>query len=546
MSENKASVEIATSIVSDQLPFRRWLYSWLLDPNIEGNYQKSIDSFIALLIVGNLFALLLEQVPGILEPNRHLFHWFDIVSVIIFTIEYSLRLYLAAEDREFNAGRFPRLRYMSSPFALIDLVAIAPFYLAAVVNVDLRVLRALRLLRILKLFRLVIPACKEFAALNRGRSFRQKIHALVWPGQQYGGKLQEYFDTFIVVWVLISVVAVVMESVESVHFLLNVEFVVLDMLAVAVFTTEYMMRIYSVVEEPGYKHAVLGRIRFAKSGMAIVDFLAVVPFFLEALLHHLFDLRFLRVFRLLRLLKLTRYTGATGTLLVVIKREWPVMGASCFIMLLLVVLTASLGYLFEHEAQPDKFENIPTSIYWAVITLASVGYGDISPVTPAGRAMTIVLALLGIGIFAIPAALLSSAFSDQLRIERDALQQEMLEMLGDGVISEEERRIIDAEAKRLHLSKEEVERLLERAKREYEVKHGGAPASVDGAGMGFSMADIVGQPQMAAQYYREMLARICQLRLAVQSKPGSELQADTLTPLERDVWHRISAEMGKR
>ena len=219
MSENKASVEIATSIVSDQLPFRRWLYSWLLDPNIEGNYQKSLDRFIALLIVGNLCALLLEQVPGILEPNRHLFHWFDIVSVIIFTIEYSLRLYLAAEDREFNAGRFPRLRYMSSPFALIDLVAIAPFYLAAVVNVDLRVLRALRLLRILKLFRLVIPACKEFAGLNRGRSFRQKIHALVWPGQQYGGKLQEYFDTFIVVWVLISVVAVVMESVESVHFL---------------------------------------------------------------------------------------------------------------------------------------------------------------------------------------------------------------------------------------------------------------------------------------------------------------------------------------
>ena len=123
MSENKASVEIATSIVSDQLPFRRWLYSWLLDPNIEGNYQKSLDRFIALLIVGNLCALLLEQVPGILEPNRHLFHWFDVVSVVIFTIEYGLRLYLAAEDPEFNAGRFPRLRYMSSPFALIDLAA---------------------------------------------------------------------------------------------------------------------------------------------------------------------------------------------------------------------------------------------------------------------------------------------------------------------------------------------------------------------------------------------------------------------------------------
>ena len=147
----------------------------------------------------------------------------------------------------------------------------------------------------------------------------------------------------------------------------------------------------------------------------IIDILAVLPFFLEAFLHHLFDLRFLRVFRLLRLLKLTKYTGSTKTLYTVIKREWPVMSASVFIMMLLVILTASLGYLFEHEAQPDKFENIPASIYWAVITLASVGYGDLYPVTPVGRMMTIILALLGIGIFAIPAAILSSAFSDQLR-----------------------------------------------------------------------------------------------------------------------------------
>ena len=83
-------------------------------------------------------------------------------------------------------------------------------------------------------------------------------------------------------------------------------------------------------------------------------------------------------------------------------------------MILLVVMTASLGYLLEHDAQPDKYENIPTSIYWAVITLASIGYGDIYPVTPIGRAMTVVMAFAGIGIFAIPAAILASAFSDEL------------------------------------------------------------------------------------------------------------------------------------
>jgi len=78
--------------------------------------------------------------------------------------------------------------------------------------------------------------------------------------------------------------------------------------------------------------------------------------------------------------------------------------------------------LFEHDAQPDKFENIPQSIYWSVVTLASVGYGDISPITPMGRVMTVVMALLGIGIFAVPAAVLSSSFNDQIHSDREALQ----------------------------------------------------------------------------------------------------------------------------
>ena len=133
----------------------------------------------------------------------------------------------------------------------------------------------------------------------------------------------------------------------------------------------------------------------------------------------LVDLRFLRVFRLARLLKLKRGSDATAVLVKVVVREWPVMGAATFIMMLLLVLTASLGYLFEYDAQPEKFENIPTSIYWAVITLVSVGSGDISPVTVLGRALKIVLAFIGIGILALPASLLSSAFSYQLHKELD-------------------------------------------------------------------------------------------------------------------------------
>lgn len=516
------------------LTVRRWMHAWLLDTHIEGNFQKTIDRFIAALIIANLFALLFEHVPGVYEPNKAWFHFFDVVSVAIFSVEYLVRLYLAPEDEEFKGSRYPRLAYFFSPFAIIDLLAIAPFYLTMFLTVDLRVLRALRLLRMFKLLRVLIPAVKEFLRVNRGRTLRQKVHALVWPSE-YGGRLHEYFDTFIVMWVVISVVAVVLESVESLHLILNLEFIILDTVAVSIFTVEFMMRAYSAPEEPKFGGSVAGRFNFMKAPGSIIDMLAILPFFLEALLHHLLDLRFLRVFRLMRLLKLTRYTGATKTLATVLRREWPVLGASAFVMLLLVVLTASLGYLFEHDAQPDKFENIPQSIYWAVVTLASVGYGDISPVTPMGRTMTIILALLGIGIFAIPAALLSSAFTDQLRIERESLQNELFDMLADGAISGEEQEIIDAEAKRLHLNKDEVDRLIEKARRQRESTSNHAL---------MSMPQLIEQPVAAVERYRELLSQMRQLAHLGNREGMDDLieSPGRATDFEREIWKRLCAE----
>ena len=507
---------------------RRWLFNWLLNGEIEGNYSALIERWVAILIIANLLALVFEHVPAIYQSYAQWFHIFDVVSVGIFTLEYLMRLYLAPEDKEFKGSSLPRLAYFKSPFALIDLIAILPFYLAAFIQVNLRMLRALRLLRIFKLFRILIPAYREFQQLNAGRSFRQKLHALIWPSE-YGGRLHEYFDTFIMVWVVVSVLAVVLESVGSINYILNLEFIILDTIAVAVFTLEYLLRIYTVVESPEHKHAFFGRFKYARSGSALIDLLAVLPFFLEAFLHHLVDLRFLRVFRLIRLLKLTKYTGSTSSLFTVIKREWPVMSSAVFIMMLLVVLTASLGYLFEHEAQPDKFENIPASIYWAVITLASVGYGDIYPVTIAGRAMTMILAVLGIGIFAIPAAILASAFSDQLRIERETLMNELYVMLSDGHLSEEEKEILDREAKRLHLSQDEVNRLIDRVQRERELVQDQK---------GISIERLAKDPNLALERFRELAGQVKQIALMgnVDELREKLESSDRSTALEKKIW----------
>jgi len=244
----------------------------------------------------------------------------------------------------------------------------------------------------------------------------------------------------------------------------------IDTVSFSIFALEYVCRWIAAPENPTWRHKGLPRLAFMRSPQAVIDLLAILPFLLERFLPWPIDLRFLRVFRLLRLLKLTRYTSATSTLYKVVRREGQVIFASVFVMILLVVLTASIGYLFEHQAQPDKFENIPQSIYWAVVTLASVGYGDISPVTPMGRALTVVLSLLGIGIFAIPAGLLASAFTDQLRIDRETLKHKLLQAMEHGQLDPKAKEWLSAETERLHLSEEDARRLMDEARENIEAR----------------------------------------------------------------------------
>ena len=233
-----------------------------------------------------------------------------------------------------------------------------------------------------------------------------------------------------------------------------------------------------------------------------------------------------------RLLKLTRGNDATATLVKVLSREWPVISASAFIMILLVVMTASLGYLLEHDAQPDKYENIPTSIYWAVITLASIGYGDIYPVTPIGRAMTVVMAFAGIGIFAIPAAILASAFSDELVKEREVLKADLYDIMKDGKVSTDELEFIRAEAKRLHLSIEEVNALVRQIQQEMEREANFANMPIH---------QIAAKPELAVEHYKTLLSNIRQLGILMDPAEFERMRVanNRLTPDEMALWEKI-------
>ena len=447
-----------------------FIHRQLFDFDQPGGFAARLDYLIAVLILVSVTAIILEHV----EPIYHRYAWWfdtlDRVLIGVFTIEYLLRLATAPHDPQFAGSRFPRLRYVFSFYALVDLLAIAPAYVAGFIafNADeMRLLRLLRLMRIFKLSRHLVPAWREFQSLNRHRSVRAKLYALLEP-TGHSGRLHAYVDNFVIFWVVLSIVSVILHSIESFADMFAIEFLIVDTIAFSVFTVEYLARLYTAPERPELKGLRWKRLAYARTPSSLIDLIAILPTLLELLWPNDMDLRFLRVFRLMRLLKLTRYTSAAVTLYNVIARERQVIVAAGFVMLLLVVLTASMGYLFEHEAQPDKFENIPQSIYWAVVTLASVGYGDISPVTPMGRALTVVLALIGIGIFAIPAGLLASAFSDQLRIDREAFKQRLLQAYEGGESNARARELIAAETERLHLSPDDVVRLTAEAKAEFE------------------------------------------------------------------------------
>jgi len=441
---------------------RAAVFSTLFEVDGKSRVAKQLDSFITWLIIANLLALVIEHIPTLYATHEASFGLFDRISIYIFTLEYVLRLFAAGGDPRYQGKRFASLRFAVTPFALIDILVIAPYWLhlLGILDLDLRVLRALRLLRLLKLLRDFVPAVQEFRKANAERTLRQKVDALM-NDTPTSGRLHHQLDLIFIIFIITSVAAVFLETIPLVHDPLKVEFYWFDTIAIAVFTIEYLLRLYAAPEREPHHSALSGRFSFVKKPSSLIDLVAILPYYLQFLFA--VDLRFIRVLRVLRVLKLTRYNTALSTFAMVLKREKRAFSAAMFITVLITILSGAIVYEFEHAAQPEKFDTMPRAMYWAVITLASVGYGDISPVTPIGQAFTMVLAILGIGIVALPAGILGSAFSDQLHQQREQMLKAVEDAFADGILTEDEERMLEEERIRLHLSEEQFEKLKQRA-----------------------------------------------------------------------------------
>ena len=148
--------------------------------------------------------------------------------------------------------------------------------------------------------------------------------------------------------------------------------------------------------------------------MAIIDLLAILPAFLPFIGIDLRVLRSLRVFRIIRIAKLGRYSRALQMIAQAFKSKREHLITSAFFMLVLILIAASLMYYAERDAQPDHFDSIPSAMWWSVVTLTTVGYGDVYPVTPVGRLLAAVMAILGVGMVALPTSILGAGFIEQM------------------------------------------------------------------------------------------------------------------------------------
>ena len=228
------------------------------------------------------------------------------------------------------------------------------------------------------------------------------------------GDLSWYVDAFIVTLILLNVVAVILVSMEPIWIKFKSYFLLFEYFSVLVFTIEYLLRLWTANLDPTYEKPVVGNIKYAFTPLAIVDLLAVLPFYLPFFGVDLRLLRFLRIFRVFRLLKLARYMAALDLINRVISKKKEELVISFILTGFLLIVASTFMYYVENNAQPDKFSSIPETMWWGIITITSVGYGDVYPITPLGRFLGGIIAIIGIGLVALPTGILAAGFSNEL------------------------------------------------------------------------------------------------------------------------------------
>jgi len=228
------------------------------------------------------------------------------------------------------------------------------------------------------------------------------------------------FIKFIYGLIILNVVSLIVGSYKEIREMNTSYLDAFEVFSVIVFTIEYLLRLWTADQDERYKGGSFRkRLSFMYSTFGLIDLIAILPFYLPLIIP--FDLRIvriLRITRLIRIFKLGRYSNSLKTINSVLKETRSQLGITLFIAFIMLVLASTLMYYIEGEVQPLKFASIGHSFWWAVATLTTVGYGDVYPVTAMGKLLSGAIALIGVGIVALPTGIISSAFVEKIQKQK--------------------------------------------------------------------------------------------------------------------------------
>ena len=264
---------------------------------------------------------------------------------------------------------------------------------------------------------------------------------------------------FMVTLIFASAIALVLTSEPSLERRYGEIFVLLEAGASLVFLLEYLLRLWSCPEGKPDQAAWRSRIRYVFSLMGLVDLASFLPFFFLLAGHE--ETPAMMLLQLMRLIKLTRYSPAFRLLADVLKDEAESLLVSVMLMFIIFIFSSVGIYTFEHEVQPEAFGSIPHAMWWAIVTLTTVGYGDVTPVTAEGRIFATLITVVGVGLVSLPAGIIASGFTEQLRLRRERFQSEVEHLLHrDGTLSQQDISDLEQDRRELGLDRDKADLII--------------------------------------------------------------------------------------
>lgn len=269
-------------------------------------------------------------------------------------------------------------------------------------------------------------------------------------------------DIFLSTLIILNLIAVCLESVEAISQHFKSFLFYFEVFSVSIFGLEYTLRIWSAADNKKLcgDTALQKRLKYIFSFTGLIDLMAILPSILPLIFGGI-DLRWLRILRLVRLLKISHYSSALEDFFSALYEERKSFFATIYLLTIALFLSSSLVYLAEYEMQPEVFKSIPHAMWWSLITLTTVGYGDVSPITPLGKLVGAFTALMGVCTVALLTGIVASAFANQLARKRQMFEAEVSNALEDGILTGDEVKHLNSLKENYHISDEQARAIID-------------------------------------------------------------------------------------